>query len=86
MTLKLAFIGTGGIASWHLRGVAEANQQMGTGAEREYELVALADPRAEAREALAAEAELSLERRPSVYSDYREMLEREATSEATRAR
>jgi hypothetical protein len=33
MTLKLAFIGTGGIASWHLRGVAEVNQQLRTGAE-----------------------------------------------------
>jgi UDP-N-acetyl-2-amino-2-deoxyglucuronate dehydrogenase len=78
MTLKLAFIGTGGIASAHLRGVAEVNQQGGAGAERLYELVALADPRAEAREALAAEAETTLGQRPSVYGDYREMLEREA--------
>lgn len=78
MTLKLAFIGTGGIARAHLRGVAEANQQHGQGAQQLYELVALADPRLEAREALAAEAEAVLGRRPSVYSDYREMLEREA--------
>src|SRR6266536_3288699 len=78
MTLKLAFIGTGGIASAHLRGVAEVNQQRGASAERLYELVALADPRAEAREALAAEAETTLGQRPSVYSDYRQMLEREA--------
>ena len=40
MTLKLAFIGTGGIASAHLRGVAEVNQQRGASAERLYELVA----------------------------------------------
>ena len=78
MTLKLAFIGTGGIASSHLCGVAEVNQQRGASAERLYELVALADPRAEAREALAAEAETTLGQRPSVYSDYRHMLEREA--------
>src|SRR5207249_6750376 len=78
MTLKLAFIGTGGIASSHLRGVAEVNQQRGASAERLYELVALADPRAEAREALAAEAETTLGQRPSVYSDYRQMLECEA--------
>ncbi|HBY94743.1 MAG: Gfo/Idh/MocA family oxidoreductase [Ardenticatenaceae bacterium] len=78
MTLKLAFIGTGGIASWHLRGVAEVNQQGWAGAERLYELVALADPRAEAHEALAAEAETTLGQRPSVYGDYRQMLEREA--------
>jgi UDP-N-acetyl-2-amino-2-deoxyglucuronate dehydrogenase len=78
MTLKLAFIGTGGIASAHLRGVAEVKGQRGASAERLYELVALADPRAEAREALAAEAETTLGQRPSVYSDYRQMLEREA--------
>ena len=78
MTLKLAFIGTGGIASAHLRGVAEVKGQRGASAERLYELVALADPRAEAREALAAEAEKTLGQRPSIYSDYREMLEREA--------
>jgi predicted dehydrogenase len=60
MTLKLAFIGTGGIASAHLRGVAEANQQRGASAERLYELVALADPRPEAREAIAAEAETTM--------------------------
>jgi UDP-N-acetyl-2-amino-2-deoxyglucuronate dehydrogenase len=45
--------------------------------------VALADPRAEAREALATEAELGLGRRPAVYSDYREMLEREALDVAS---
>ncbi len=78
MTLKLAFIGTGGIASSHLRGVAEVKGQRGASAERLYDLVALADPRAEAREALAAEAETTLGQRPSVYSDYRQMLEREA--------
>jgi UDP-N-acetyl-2-amino-2-deoxyglucuronate dehydrogenase len=78
MTLKLAFMGTGGIASAHLRGVAEVNQQRGASTERLYELVALADPRPEAREALAAEAETTLGQRPSVYSDYRQMLEREA--------
>src|SRR5262249_35680444 len=52
------------------------------GAEPVYELVALADPRPEAREALAAEAELSLGRRPSVYTDYRQMLESEALNVA----
>lgn len=81
MTLKLAFIGTGQIAGWHLSGLAAANQH--TGGEPLYQLAALSDPRAEARERLADEAEKSLGRRPKLYADYREMLTHERLDAAS---
>ena len=49
MTLRIGFIGTGQIARWHLNGLADLNRQQGEGGEPLYELVALADPREEAR-------------------------------------
>ena len=74
MSLKLAFIGTGQIAHWHLNGLASLAEHTG---EPLFDLVALADPRPEAREALAAAAGEKLGRRPVQYDNYREMLERE---------
>jgi len=82
MTLKLAFIGTGQIAGWHLRGIAGLTEHL-RGAEPPFALVALADPRAEAREALAVEVERMLGRRPTLYGDYRVMLERESLDVAS---
>lgn len=82
MTLKLAFIGAGQIAGWHLRGIAGLTEHL-RGAEPPFALVALADPRAEAREALAVEVERMLGRRPTLYDDYRVMLEREALDVAS---
>jgi len=77
MTMKLGFIGTGQIAGWHLSGLAALKQHLGKDGERPFELVALADPRESAAASLAAEGEIKLGRRPNVYSDYRQMLERE---------
>lgn len=83
MTLKLAFIGTGQIAGWHLNGLSGLNQHCGAGAgdpsaERPFELVALADPRPLAAQALGEAAAQKLGRRPALYADYRELLERVA--------
>ncbi len=80
MTMKLAFIGTGQISGAHLNGLAKLNEHLGT--ERPYELAALADPRADAAEGLAAAAEKKLGRRPAIYSDYRTMLEAESLDAA----
>lgn len=74
MTLRLGFIGTGIISRAHLEGVVELNQMTTDAA---YELVALADPRQDARDTLAAEAEKTTGKRPSGYADYRTMLEKE---------
>ncbi|MBW3637233.1 MAG: hypothetical protein KY445_12350 [Armatimonadetes bacterium] len=65
MTMKLAFIGTGQISSWHLSGLAKLNQHRGAGV-TPFELVALADPRVEAAQGLAAQAEKTLGRRPTI--------------------
>ncbi len=82
MTLRIGFIGTGQIAGWHLNGLAGLNAHVG-GDQPAYELIALADPRPEARDALAAQAEAKMGRRPAVYADYREMLEREQLDAAS---
>jgi UDP-N-acetyl-2-amino-2-deoxyglucuronate dehydrogenase len=81
MTLQIAFIGTGQIASWHLSGLSELNRQ--TNGESPFRLAALADPRLEARERLAGEAEKQTGQRPAVYADYREMLARERLDAAS---
>jgi len=81
MTLQIAFIGTGQIAGWHLSGLSELNRQ--TNGEPPFRLAALADPRLEARERLAGEAEKQTGQRPTVYSDYREMLARERLDAAS---
>ena len=81
MTLQIAFIGTGQIAGWHLSGLSELNRQ--TDGEPPYRLAALADPRPEARERLAREAEKQTGQRPAVYADYREMLTRERLDAAS---
>jgi UDP-N-acetyl-2-amino-2-deoxyglucuronate dehydrogenase len=77
MTLRIGFIGSGQIAGWHLNGLAELNRHHGDGREPCYELVALADPRAEACAALATQAQTVLGNAPHVYEDYREMLSKE---------
>lgn len=79
MTMKLAFVGSGGISKSHLRGLAALNEHAG---ERLYELAAIADPRGNAAEGLAAEAEQLLGRRPAVYEDYRTMLDNESLDAA----
>lgn len=79
MAMKLAFVGSGLISREHLRGVAELNEHAG---EQLYDLAALADPRAEAAEGLADEAERLLGRRPEVYDDYRSMLDKESLDAA----
>ena len=81
MTLQIAFIGTGQIAGWHLNGLSELNKHAG-GAPL-YRLAALADPRAEARERLAGEAEKLFGERPTLYTDYREMLAHERLDAAS---
>jgi predicted dehydrogenase len=84
MPLKIAFIGTGQISHWHLGGLASLAEHAATGGtggtvgEAPFDLVAVADPREDAREALAAEAETKLGRRPAQYGTYAEMLERES--------
>ena len=77
MTLRIGFIGAGQIARWHVNGLADLNGQQGQGGEPLYELAALADPREEARTALAAHAQTLGQKAPRLYSDYREMLEKE---------
>lgn len=79
--MKLGFIGTGQISNAHLSGLAKLNQHLGAGAPP-FELVALADPRDEAVQTLAAQAENTLGRRPTIYADYRTMLERESLDAA----
>ncbi len=77
MSLKLAFIGTGQIAGWHLNGIAALNEHAKAKAlssEPLFELVAMADPRPAACEALANAAAEKLGHRPATFSDYREML------------
>lgn len=78
MPLRIAFIGAGQISGWHLGGLAALNR----GPNPLYRLVAVADPRAEARERLAADAQSRLGDRPVLYADYREMLEKEALDAA----
>ena len=75
MTLRIAFIGTGQIAGWHLNGVAALNQHHG--GEPLYTLASVAEPREEARAQFAAQAEKALGTAPAQYSDYRQMLENE---------
>jgi predicted dehydrogenase len=83
MGYKIAFIGTGQISHWHLAGLvglAQHAAETGSGAAKQelpFDLVAVADPREEAREALAVAADEKLGRRPVQYADYREMLDRE---------
>ena len=74
MSIRIAFIGTGQIAGWHLGGLAALNDQ----SEPLYHLVSVADPRADARERFAADAEKRLGNRPTLYADYREMIEKES--------
>lgn len=77
MTMKLAFIGAGLIAGAHLRGLAELNDHVGPDTERPFDLLAVAEPRTDAANTLAVEAERLLGRRPRIYDDYRAMLEQE---------
>ena len=67
MTVRLGFIGTGIISHAHLEGVVELNRMT---ADTTYELVALADPRQDARDTLAAEAEKTTGKHPTGYADY----------------
>jgi UDP-N-acetyl-2-amino-2-deoxyglucuronate dehydrogenase len=85
MSLKLAFIGTGQIAGWHLNGIAalnEHNRRNDPNAETLFELVALCDPRPEACASLAQAAEEKLGRRPTVFNDYQRLLEKESLDAA----
>lgn len=81
MSIKIAFIGTGQIAGWHLRGLKDLSATV-PGGEPLFHLTAVADPRTEARERFAAEAEKQLGTRPTLYADYREMLEKESLDAA----
>jgi len=76
MALRIGFIGAGQISRWHLSGIADLNRQQDSAGPL-YELAALADPREEARTALAAQAETALGSAPTLYSNYQEMLEKE---------
>lgn len=87
MRLGLAFIGAGRISGAHLTGLANlARHREAEGAKEEaFHLAALADTRQEAALALAERAERELGYRPAVYTDYREMLEREPDLSAAAA-
>jgi predicted dehydrogenase len=77
VSLKLGFIGAGQISGAHLNGLKRLNERAGDGAERLFDLTAIADVRPETAERLAERAESVLGRRPAAYADYREMLEKE---------
>src|SRR5262245_34756040 len=77
MTLRIGFIGTGQIAGWHLKGLEALNRRYGASSGALYDLVALCDPRKEAREDLASQAQAGSGRAPNLYSDYPAMLEQE---------
>jgi UDP-N-acetyl-2-amino-2-deoxyglucuronate dehydrogenase len=81
MSIKIAFIGTGQIAGWHLRGLKDLSAAV-PGAEPLFHLTAVADPRQEVRERFAAEAETQLGTCPTLYANYHEMLEKESLDAA----
>lgn len=80
MSIRIAFIGTGQIAQWHLGGLASLNARADS--EPPYQLVSVADPRPEAGECFAADAQTRMGTRPTVYADYREMLQKESLDAA----
>ncbi|MGI8998151.1 MAG: Gfo/Idh/MocA family protein [Candidatus Limnocylindria bacterium] len=81
--MKLAFIGTGGIATWHLDGLVELLEGAAPAAPEGFELVAVADPRQAVADVLADQARDRLGTRPTVYTDYREVIERESLDAAS---
>jgi UDP-N-acetyl-2-amino-2-deoxyglucuronate dehydrogenase len=84
MSMKLALIGTGQISHWHLEGLASLAQHLRerSGQPAPFDLVAIADPRPDARESLASASETKLGRRPAQYDTYAEMIERESLDAA----
>lgn len=71
--MKLGFIGCGIISKAHLEGLAELKKEK----KSTFELSAVCDIRLERAEAFAVEVEKLLGIRPAVYTDYREMLEKD---------
>jgi UDP-N-acetyl-2-amino-2-deoxyglucuronate dehydrogenase len=71
--LKLAFIGCGNISVDHLKGLAELKQLD----KNPFELVAVCDIQSERAKSFAREAERLLGNKPEVYTNYKEMLEKE---------
>ncbi|MDC3418396.1 Gfo/Idh/MocA family protein [Aquibacillus salsiterrae] len=71
--MKLAFIGCGNISIDHLKGLAELKKS----GRNPFELVAVCDIQSERAEAFASETTRLLGNNPSVYTNYREMLEKE---------
>ena len=71
--MKLGFIGCGVISLAHLEGLAQLKKEN----RDTFELSAVCDIRLERAEAFAAEVEKLLGTRPTVYTDYREMLEKD---------
>ena len=68
--LRMGFIGTGGMARAHLRGLAALKEE----GKRPFEVVAACDVVRERAEAFAQEAAQMLGARCAVHTDYREML------------
>jgi UDP-N-acetyl-2-amino-2-deoxyglucuronate dehydrogenase len=70
--MKIGFIGCGVISTAHLEGLKKLRDDN----IRTFDLTAVCDLRLERAEAFAAEVEKHLGKRPDVYTDYRQMLEK----------
>lgn len=71
--IRLALIGTGGIAGHHMRSMAEL-QELGLGG---FKVTAICDVSQEAVDSTAARLEEALGHRPVTYTDYQQMLQAE---------
>ena len=75
--LQIAQVGCGGMGLRHLYGQLESKRVFGT-----FDYVAVCDLNASAAEHVAAEAERGLGKRPHVYTDFDEMLDKETGLDA----
>ncbi len=77
MALQMALVGCGGMGLRHVHGIAEVANTFGT-----LELVAVCDRHQAAAAHVSKEAERLLGRAPSVYTEFREMLDDAASIDA----
>jgi predicted dehydrogenase len=71
VALQLALVGCGGMGLRHLHGIAEAVEKFGS-----FDLIAVCDRHEAAAMHVASEAERLMGRRPAVFTDFTDMLER----------
>lgn len=70
--MQIALVGCGGMGLRHTHGIAEQRAKFGG-----FDFVAVCDRHIEAARHVAGEAESLMGRRPAVYTDFREMVDRE---------